>query len=103
MSVVDEKRACWQRSRLQKKKTKINRKAWLPFIRINTDKIDFNDYEELVRVSAYIAESIEKQTKKSLIDDFSKKLLELEFKLNHSIKLKCFKLIVKKILPDYKE
>ena len=30
MSVVDEKRPCWQRSRLQKKKTKINRKAWLP-------------------------------------------------------------------------
>ena len=41
-------------------------------------------------------------TKKSLIDDLSK-LLELEFKSNHSIKLKCLKWIVKKILPDYKE
>ena len=28
------------------------------FIRINPDKIDFNDYEELGRVSTYIAESI---------------------------------------------
>ena len=34
-------------------------------IRINPDKIDFNDYEEFGRVSAYIAESIKKQTEKS--------------------------------------
>ena len=43
------------------------------------------------------------QLKKSLIDDFSKRLLELEFKSNHSIKSKCLKWIVKKILPDCKE
>ena len=72
-------------------------------IRINPDKIDFNDYEEFGRVSAYIAESIKKQTgkstKNSLIDDLSKRLLELEFKSNHSIKSNCLKWIVKKILP----
>ena len=76
-------------------------------IKINPDKIDFNDYEEFGRVSAYIAESIKKQTEKSikklLLDDLSKKLLELEFKSNHSIKLKCLKWIAKKLLPDYKE
>ena len=36
--------------------------------------------------------------KRSLIDDLSKRLLELEFKSNHSIKSKCFKWIVKNIL-----
>ena len=41
----------------------------------------------------------EKSTKKSLIDDLSKRLLELEYKSNHSIKSKCLKWILKKILP----
>ena len=58
-------------------------------------------------MTTYIFESIKKQTeeltKKSLIDDLSKRLLGLEFKSNHSIKSKCLKWIVKKILPDYKE
>ena len=34
-------------------------------IRINLDKIDFSDYEEFSRVSAYIIESTKKLTKKS--------------------------------------
>ena len=55
----------------------------------------FDDYKEFGRVSAYIAESIKKQTKKStkkwLIDNLSKRLLEIEFKSNHSIKSKCLK------------
>ena len=77
------------------------------FIRIKLDKPSFHGYEEFGRVSAYIAESIKKQTekstKKSLIDDLLKTLPELEFKSNHPIKAKCLKWIVKKILPDYKE
>ena len=72
-------------------------------IRIDADKKDFNDYEEFGRVSAYITESIKKQTEKStknsLINDLSKRLLGLEFKSNHSIKSKCLKWIVKTILP----
>ena len=44
-----------------------------------------------------------KSTKKSLIDDLSKRLLELEFKSNHSIKSKCLKRTVQKVLPDYRE
>ena len=47
-------------------------------IRINAGKTDFNDYEEFGRVNSYIAESTKKQTKKSLIDDLSKGLLELK-------------------------
>ena len=42
-------------------------------------------------------------TKKSLIDNLSKRLLELEFEKHNSIKLKCLKWIVKKILPDFKK
>ena len=41
----------------------------------------------------------EKSTKKSLIDELSNKLLRLEFKSNNSIKTKCLKHVVKKILP----
>ena len=57
-------------------------------------------------MSTYIAESIKEETKewtkKSMIDDLSKWLLGSEFKSNHSIKSKCLKWIVKKILPDFK-
>ena len=88
--------------RLRKRQNELE-KLGHHFIRINPDKIDFNDYEEFGRLSAYIAESIKKQseksTKKSLSDDLSKRLLELEFKSNHSVKTKCLKWIVKKILP----
>ena len=41
-------------------------------VRINPDKPGFDDYEEFSRVSAYIAELIKKQTKKSLIDNLQK-------------------------------
>ena len=51
-------------------------------------------------VTVYIVETIKK---KSLIDDLSKILLELEFKSKHSIKSKCLKWIIKKIVPNYKE
>ena len=45
-------------------------------IRDNPDKINFNDYQKFGRVSAYIAESIKKQTEKLLIHDLSKRLPE---------------------------
>ena len=47
----------------------------------------------------HIEQSTIKSTKKLLIDDLSKRLLELQFKSNHSIKTKCLKWIVKKIPP----
>ena len=43
--------------------------------------------------------SINNSTKKTLIDDLSEKLLGPEFNLNNSIKTKCLKYVVKKILP----
>ena len=69
------------------------------FIRINPDKENFNIFKEKNKIRRHI----KKSTKKSLIDDLSKRVLGLEFKSNHSIKSKCLKWVVKKILPDYKE
>ena len=69
------------------------------FIRINTDEKNFNILKEINKIHR----KIKKTTKKSLINDLSKRLLELEFQSNHSIKSKCLKWIVKRILPDYKK
>ena len=65
------------------------------FIRINLDEKDFNIFKEINKIHRHI----KKSSKKSLIGKISKRLLELEFKSNHSIKSKCLKWIVKKILP----
>ena len=64
------------------------------FIKINPDE-SFNIFKEINKIHRHI----KKPTKKSLIDDISKRLLKLEFKSNHSIKTKCLKSFVKKILP----
>ena len=69
------------------------------FIRIDPDGKHFNISKEINKIHRHI----KKPTKKSLIDDLSKGLLELELKSNHSTKSKCLKWIVKKILPDYKK
>ena len=42
---------------------------------------------------------LKNQPNKYLIDELSSKLLRLEFKSNNSIKTKCLKYVVKKILP----
>ena len=65
------------------------------FIRINPDEKDFNIFKEINKIHRHI----KKSSKNSLIDKISKRLLELEFKTNHSIKSKCLKWVVKKILP----
>ena len=61
----------------------------------------------LNQIYMHIIKSTKNQAKKSsektLINVLPKRLLELEFKSNHSTKSKCLKWIVKKILPDYKE
>ena len=62
------------------------------FIRINPDEKDFNIFKEINKIHKHI----KKSSKKSLIGKISKRLLELEFKSNHSIKSKCLKWVVKK-------
>ena len=49
-----------------------------------------------------IKSQIDKSKEKSLIDKISRKLLELEFKSNNSIKTKCLKYIVKTYFLQYK-
>ena len=72
--------------------------------RINPAKENFNIFVEICKIQNYITKSTKKLTeesmKKSLIDDLSKRLLGLEFRSNNSIKTKCLKYVVKKILPN---
>ena len=75
---------------------------------IKTNPIADFDMNRLINpIYKHIINSTKNQTKvstkKSLIDDLSKRLLELEFKSNHSIKSKCLKWVVKNILPNYKK
>ena len=57
------------------------------FIGNNPDEENFNIFKEINKTRR----QVKKSTKKSLIDDVSKRLLKLEFKSNHSIKSKCLK------------
>ena len=59
----------------------------ITIIRTNPDSADF----DMNRLTNQIYTRIIKSTKKSLIDDLSKRLPGLEFKSNHSIRLKCLK------------
>ena len=49
----------------------------------------------------HITKLTKKLTKKTVID-VSSELLELEFTKKNSIKTKCLKYVVKKILPNHK-
>ena len=62
------------------------------FIIITPDGENIHIFKEINKIHNHI----KKSTKKSLIGDLSKRLLELEFKSNYSIKLNCLKWIVKK-------
>ena len=64
------------------------------FIRINPDTVDFNIFREINKIHRHI----KKLSKKCLIDKISKRLLEIEFVSDHSIKSKFLKCIVRKVL-----
>ena len=69
------------------------------FIRISPDEKKFNIFKEINEIHRHI----KKSTKISLVDDLSKRLLELEFKSNHSIKSNCLKWIAKNYYLQYKD
>ena len=75
--------------------------------RTNPDTADFDMNRLINKIYMHIDESTKKQTKvstkKSLFDDLSKRLLELEFKQHNAIKSKCLKWVVKNILVNYKK
>ena len=66
-------------------------------------KENFNILIEFGKIQNCITKSTktltEESTEKSLVDELSNKLLRLEFKSKYSIKTKCSKYVVKKILP----
>ena len=64
----------------QSRQLMIEKKLGCKIIRINPDAADFSIYRLINQISMHIKQS----TKKSLIDNFSKRLLGLEFKANHS-------------------
>ena len=86
----------------EKGKNKIEKKVGWKFIRINPDSEKFNVNIEIGETYNHINELdkkiTEQLTKNSLIDNLSRRLSELEFEENHSIKSKCLKYVVKEIL-----
>ena len=98
---VDEKRQTGTDERKENaRQEKIKEELDCKFKRINPDERDYDEYVKFGDIKNHISESNKKSTKKSLIDDLSKRLLELEFEENQSIKSKCLKFIVKKVLPS---
>ena len=71
---------------IERKKT-IKKELGCEFIRINPDEQNFNIFKAINKIHRHIKRS----SKKSLIDKISKRLLELKFELNHSIKAKAIK------------
>ena len=84
----------------------LKRKPNCVIIRIDPDAPNFNIFREINKIHRHInkltEQQIKKQTKESIIDNLSKRLLELEFKHDNQIKTRCLKWIVKNILPNYK-
>ena len=104
---VDEYNHEGRNSNYEKSRQLIIESHGITIIRTNPDSADFDINRLINQIYTHNIESTKKQTKvstkKSLIDDLSKRLLELEFKSNHSIKSKCLKWVVKNILPNYKK
>ena len=56
-------------------------------------------FKTINKIHRQIEKLTNKPTKKYLMDEFSNKLLRLEFKSNNYIKTNSLKYVVKKILP----
>ena len=79
---------------IQRQKT-IEKELGCVFIRVNTDQESFNIFKSINEIHRHIKNS----TEKSLTDKISERILELQFKSNHSIITKALKRVVKKVLP----
>ena len=100
---IDEYNHKYRNFNYEESRTKMIENHEITLIRTNLDDPNFDIKNLIVQIRICIKEAIKKQTKKSLIDDLSKRLLELEFKSNYSIKSKCLKWVVQNILPNYKK
>ena len=66
------------------------------FIRNSPDEESLSIFKVINEIQRHI----EKSTEKPLIDKIWKRLLELEFKSNHSVITKALKRVVKKVLKS---
>ena len=80
------------------KQKAIEKELGCKIIRINSDEESLN----ILKAINEIHKHIKKSSKNSLIGKISKRLLDLEFKSNHSIKSKALKYVVKKFCHLYK-
>ena len=96
---VDEYNHEGRNSNYEKSRQLMIESHGITIIRTNPDAADFDMNRLIDRIYKHIIESTKNQTKvstkKSLIDDLPKRLLQLEFKSNYSIKSKCLKWVVK--------
>ena len=97
---IDEYNHKYRNFNYEESRTKMIENYEITLIRTNPDNPNFDIKNLIVQIRICMKEAIKKQTKELLIDDLSKRLLELEFKSNHSIKSKFLKWIVKNILPN---
>ena len=70
----------------KKKRTKMIENHEINLIRTNPEDPNFEIKNLIVQIRICIKEAIKKQTKKSFIDDLSKRLLDLEFKQHNATK-----------------
>ena len=77
------------------RQNKIEKELDCKFIRIDPSREKFDIIDEFCNIKKHIIKS----TKKSTKDKISDVLLDIELKKNNSIKTKCLKCIVKKVLP----
>ena len=75
----------------EESRTKTIENHEITLIRTNPNDLNFNIKNLIAQILIFIKEVIKKQTKTSLIDGLSKRLLELQFKSNYSIQSKCLK------------
>ena len=100
---IDEYNHGYRNFNYEESRTKMIENHGITLIRPNPDDPNFDIKNLIVQIRICIKKAIKKQTKKSLIDDLSKRLLELDFKQHNAIRSKCLKWVVKNILPNYKK
>ena len=75
----------------EESRTKMIENHEITLIRTNPDDPNFDIKSLIVQIRICIKEATKKKIKKTLSNDLSKRLLELEFKSNYSVKSKCLK------------
>ena len=100
---IDEYNHEYRNFNYEESRTKMIENHEITLIRTNPDNPNFDIKNVIVQIRICIKKATKKQTEKSLIDNLSKKLLELKINKHNTIRSKCLKWVVKNILPNYKK